>query len=494
MIPTFSESFIKFVKEKCEDSSICRMIINALEMEHDAYKRALTNKHIDFITYRNDGMISFLPAGKEHIVNEDGKWSRTNRQSGKPSRIIRKIVSDHALKLLDDKEFEIFNHIYKSHFSSEDLKLELEDSNLIPGIYNMKLYQDTGTLHGSCMNGDGKFMEIYQQDMIKILCLYHYGNYKTLAGRALVWTFEYDGKNITFMDRIYTCSDWMVELFIDYAKANGWWRKQKQSFDSSKLVIDPEGNHLTLSFTVRLETEFEYYPYVDTFKFLRYGSLSNSDYDYEYELCYTNGNREEEEEDDCNCVTCYVTGEDIDEEDAIWIESGSSRYRGEYVHMDYAVLLGDRWYCIRDASYVVCDHKGTYILRDDAIWIEEQDEWYQEDDECVVWSKVHGCYKHIDDCVVLHDSDYCLEDQAVEIGDEWYHEDDVEELWDGTYAWKEDSDLVELYDGRYAMVEDTRMDNKGNYILCVEAIELQDGSYALEEDTTVDEEGNVILK
>src|SRR5882757_3252720 len=41
------------------------------------YSKHITNKEIDYLTFRNDGTISYLPAGKEHQGASGGEWKPT---------------------------------------------------------------------------------------------------------------------------------------------------------------------------------------------------------------------------------------------------------------------------------------------------------------------------------------------------------------------------------------------------------------------------------
>ena len=77
-LPIFSDSFIEFLNNIKKESRIARLIISVIQMHHDGFKnmlpRVLTNDNVNYITYRSDGNISFLPTGKEHVVNDDNTW------------------------------------------------------------------------------------------------------------------------------------------------------------------------------------------------------------------------------------------------------------------------------------------------------------------------------------------------------------------------------------------------------------------------------------
>ena len=57
----FSESFEKFLVEA--DSRIAHILFNVRYSSHPAWQLYVTNKNIDYLAHREDGTISFLPAG-----------------------------------------------------------------------------------------------------------------------------------------------------------------------------------------------------------------------------------------------------------------------------------------------------------------------------------------------------------------------------------------------------------------------------------------------
>lgn len=75
----FSESFKSFLNEQANQGAvIARLIMSALNNQYayPAYKKVLTTAEADFITMRPDGMVSYLPAGKEHKVNDRSTCTR----------------------------------------------------------------------------------------------------------------------------------------------------------------------------------------------------------------------------------------------------------------------------------------------------------------------------------------------------------------------------------------------------------------------------------
>ncbi len=288
-LPIFSDSFIEFLNNIKKESRIARLIISVIQMHNDGFKnmlpRILTTDNVNYITYRSDGNISFLPTGKEHVVNDDNTWSRTNRQSGKPARIMRKLFTDKMLSLLNEQDFEIFNNYYKCKFNTTGYRLELLDNTQIAEVYDMTLESGSSSLNNSCMNGKSDYLDIYTYCKdLKILALFNQNNH--LAGRALVWTIideEIDGSKIILMDRVYVTQDYLYDLFIEHATSNKWWYKQDyKSMHNKTAFINSEGNVLYRKFKIYTATDFDTYPYIDTFQYGDDGFLTNKGDKYHF--------------------------------------------------------------------------------------------------------------------------------------------------------------------------------------------------------------------
>ena len=420
-LPIFSSSFKEFLISIKKESRIARLILSVFQLHNDGFKnmlpRVLTTKNINYITYRSDGDISFLPSGKEHIVNDDNTWSRTNRQSGKPARVIRKLFTDKMLELLNEKDFEIFNNHYKCKFDTSRYAFDLLPNDEIKRIYNMDIEEGGSSLNNSCMNGKSNFLDIYENcKQLEILILLNNDN--QLAGRALIWTID----DIILMDRVYVTQDYLYDLFIDYAKSNTWWYKQDyKSMHNRRTFIDSDGQVVNKYFRIYTDTEFNSYPYIDTFCYGEYGYLTNQDVG-EYEYLETSGDRNDP---DNGRVYDDIDECDIDEEDSVTITAGERRYIDLRTHVDNTICINHEWY-YSDDSNIICLH----------------DKWYDISSSEVV--EINGEYYHVDDCVfdeynqedaleddcVYSDSmgGYILRNEAYKVNDAYYHESEVEKL------------------------------------------------------------------
>lgn len=89
------------------------------------------------------------------------------------------------------------------------------------------------------------------------------------------------------MDRIYTSRDSDVDLFKEFGKKNGFWWKRTQDSDNDFVMENGTESINNPSLTIQLkDSDFEYYPYLDTFYMLdeNYDRLTN-DSDNSYDKC-----------------------------------------------------------------------------------------------------------------------------------------------------------------------------------------------------------------
>lgn len=377
MKPIISESFLSYLENR--STKMARYLYKCFTNPNT---NLLTDAEINYLTFRADGTISFLPKGSEHHITDEGLWSRTNRQTGKPSKIIKKIMKPKLLNLFSNKDFEAFHNNYKASGNSE-YEFILKDNTEIPDVYDGQ-YCAAGTLGDSCMRNCGEYLRIYENcNKLKILTLISKES-GIIHGRALVW----DVGEFIFMDRVYTSHDFMYDLFLQYAEDEGWWRKQDyKSYTNKTTLVTPEGEIVYKEMVINTPTDFEFYPYIDTFSYGEDGYLSNIDNNC-YTYNYTDGSRDEpdslEGKTYCECDDAY-----LDDDDVICINAG---YReGQFCHIDDSVYMGgcyfykddprivwinDVAYDIEGSDLVYSDNLDKYILIDEAVFVENKDDYY----------------------------------------------------------------------------------------------------------------------
>ena len=447
----YSRSFRDFLETRKESSVIARILVNAYYHDNDkeripAYDLMLTTEQINYLTFRSNGNISFLPAGKEHIVTDGGIWSKENRQEGKPGKVIRKLFTDKALKIIPAKEFEQFTNQYKAEFNEDGYTFAILPNTRINEVYNNTNRKEGGaSLNSSCMNRDsghresdvdGIFLEMYAMcDNLQIVTLTTRNG--QLCGRALLWTLD---SGIKLMDRIYVSDDFMYDMFINYALDNCMWRKESyKSVDNPMSFINHHGENEHRTFIVKTDTDFKRYPYVDTFRYGGDGWLSNSDEQgHEYIYYNTGGTRDcvdddddddDVDDDDDDTVWDCITDDSIAYDDSIEIERG--RYRGQLTHQDNTVQVNGHTWWQDDEDIVHLSWDNEWYERDDVVYSERDQEDYP----------ISEC-RYID-----NDNGWVLKEDTVrDHNSNWQHKDDCELLDDGKYAIE--GDWVETHDGR----------------------------------------------
>jgi len=416
----FSESFAAYLSQRRYECKIAE-ILHYNNGECDC----VTDEQVNYLTFRNDGTISYLPAGKPHKVNEDtGDWLRDGRQNGKAAKVIRKLFTKECLLRFSDTDFEAFSNNYKSNFSEDGFELKLLDRSKIKDIYDMTIGEGEGCLSGSCMNGDSNYLDIYAACKdLSILALTKGGK---LYGRALVWKINGD---ITLMDRIYVTKDFLFEKFLEYVKTNGYWRKKHyKTYDDKIIFIKPDGSQVDKNFTIYTDVNFSQFPYIDTFQYGNDESLNNYGDGY-YQYDNTNGDRSggNNEDEHENEVYDEHREEYICDDEAIYLEHGSRNYRNTYAHIDDTI-------CTEDGNrYHEDDENGNYVEINGCYYDLDSDDIICIDNEYVliedcVFVERDGEYKLQEDCVEDIDGEWILKSEAVkdEHGD-WIHEDDYVE-------------------------------------------------------------------
>ena len=432
----FSQSFKNYVN-KC-DNQICTYLNDYIR--YNDYSQYFTYENINYITFRTDGTISYLPKGKQHIYDDNDItiWKRDNRQNGTPSKVIRKIISKEGLKFFTDTHFENFTNCYKSEFNDDGLKFELKKSIDIPNIYNnTSIAKGEGSLNGSCMNNNpSSYFDMYKHCKdLRILCLTNKDD--ELCGRALIWKLS---DTITFMDRIYVVKDFYIEKFIEYATENEWIRKEKQSYDYKNSFVSPNGNVFKEHYKIKLNTDYDEYPYIDTFTYGGDVWLSNDGNHYEYCYTFTGGQRtEDDDDDDDNNNHDEIDDCSISSDDAYSLDRG--RYRGSVTHRDNAVEINGHWWWNEDDDIVMIDG-----------------EWYEKDDDDITECSLNNEWYLLDDCTLVthgrYINEYIRHDDTIEDvdGNVWYDCDrgivEIDNEW-----YDKESDKVTLINGEYYLID-----------------------------------------
>ena len=345
---------------------------------------SLINDEARMLSFRHNAFeISFLPKGKQPIYTDNNTWGRENRQTAKPARLIQKIL----LREYKCKEFEDFSNWMKNEMVAAGDFVLVEGSD-ITKYYNEDNYVECkGTLGNSCMRHDSceDYFKVYEDHAKMLVCRKE----DKILGRAIVWELR-EG---TFMDRIYTCYDYLESQFIDYAERHGWYHRVNNSLLNDGEFQEwygPKSDYKIAespSLTIQLKKKYTYMPYVDSFRYYDESSntintnpddgccyLSNTDGSYNDEgvVYYT-----------CECCGHEERGyEDEAPDNFVWSE------------------LDECWYCDDCSQY--CDGIDDYVCRNTSI---------------ICAYNVSGeCCKYPEDYIINSDD-------FVKINERWYHKD-----------------------------------------------------------------------
>ncbi len=232
----------------------------------------ISGKTFAYVKFKNGRRVINTVSLNVKVDTEEKKW-KTYRQRVRIGRAIRSILNSVG-KEFTQAQLEDFINKYKSNFDiyndvySNFMLVSGED---IGKYYNIDTYENSkGQLGSSCMaRAPMYYFQIYMNnpEVCSLLVLKNDSSDK-IKGRALVWKLSSHSDKI-YMDRIYTNDDSDVELFREYAIFRGWCYKKNNRQEASGLIIDSDKISKNLgNLYIKLNNMiYNYYPYMDTFKF-----------------------------------------------------------------------------------------------------------------------------------------------------------------------------------------------------------------------------------
>jgi hypothetical protein len=301
------------------------------------------------ISYLNLGddnsTITFLKPEKVDKIRSEKDWTisdvfrETKGNAIRVGRLTRKVIelynkskslrSQSSDVKFTDQEIEKFVNAYKAQYDfknniMDNFTLVSSEDDVKEAYSEDNYYNEDGTLGGSCMRYDDaqNYLELYHNTSVNLLVLKSPN--KKIMGRAVIWTLT-DGRK--FMDRTYTNRDSDVDLFVKYAEEHKYIYKVNQNSHANTIFYQPDDNYRE-EVKIKLESkvykfsyngrEDEYFPYMDTMKYLYWeeGVIRNYTDESEYYVIL-------EDVDgwcDCNdcgqdgkseCVTCEGSGETV---------------------------------------------------------------------------------------------------------------------------------------------------------------------------------------
>ena len=329
------------------------------------------------------------------------------------------------------QDIESFVNAFKA-IRSFTPTFELVSGNDVKYWYNEKNYgyPKQGPLYGSCMrySSCSGYLEFYSDnsDKVSLLILKDPTDDTKIIGRAIVWKInKLDGEDLEeprfFMDRIYYTNEYIIDIFKNHAKENGWLYKFKQNMNEDETFIDSVNGeeHTNMVVDGLSDPGVGHYPYMDTMKYFDHGNgvISNdTDFvdDY-YTFTDTDGGAEGAGGHWSDFYDDYI---DIDSDYVFYCEYGDDyRYEDDCFYSDYynATIAND--YADRNGTF--CDYsEDGDNWREDGDYEESskgntatkeyaQENWYWSDysnewEEDAVYSEYHETYIAENDAVEVY--------------------------------------------------------------------------------------------
>jgi hypothetical protein len=314
----------------------------------------LIGNNADYISLNGD-MITYMPGEKlqECLASGEDPWTSKRRGSTRFGRIVLKIFKSGVF---DSMDIERFANSIKWYHTMEQLETKIIEGPEIIKWYDFDSYSDrVGSLGNSCMKYKEcrNFFGLYvdNPEIVKMILL------KTkddkIVGRALLWY----GENFKFMDRIYVNYDHHFSHFTDWAKDNGYICKQKQSWNSTTFVKE-NGEDVEMELSIQFKKwRYDYYPYLDTFKWLNLKTGVATNY---------------KPETKDNTITISSGGGQHTNYDHLKMDDFTRLYwnRDNMVQMKY---LDNKYSYIENTVYSEC--MGFSILTKDSKWDDEASDY-----------------------------------------------------------------------------------------------------------------------
>ena len=263
---------LDYVLEQIKDNSeVARLL---LKQRHSIEN--LVENHINYISISNSDKtkISYLTPERLDTILSNGEdvWTSPRRFHIKPGGFISKLF-----KSVSAREVEVFSTLFRNIQSKVDYQFKVvKGNNLLQYYHGSSYYNGGGSLGVSCMKYDNcqDYLGIYTKNPNIVEMLVAVNSDGRLIGRALLW--KLGDKKI--MDRIYTINDEDFQFaFKKWADENGYWYKKEQKWNNT-LFFKTRDKVMCEEISIQLDNfDFEYYPYLDTFKFIDFktGKLYN---------------------------------------------------------------------------------------------------------------------------------------------------------------------------------------------------------------------------
>lgn len=254
---------------------IATQLLEVIEKEFWFSESSIKQNYFDLVD--SEDMVSFINTSKlkdkstEIEENPELPYTMGGRGEIKIGKIINYICTLRGIKITDAEREEFIN-MWKSSTENSSIVFKLVSGDDIAKYYNAeKYYNQSGSLGSSCMREEkNSLFKIYSKNPKKVKLLLYVDGDDKIHGRALVWKVKTSPcESKYFMDRIYTNRDSDLNRFKKFADTEGWfYKKLASSMDNQNIFFVYRGSQVAGEVVVKLEGDFERYPYLDTVSFL----------------------------------------------------------------------------------------------------------------------------------------------------------------------------------------------------------------------------------
>jgi hypothetical protein len=347
-----SENLKNILMEIEGESLVAELLLKKYHKQED-----LVDNCINYISISEQDRtrLSYLTPERISKVDRDEYWSSSRRYQIKPGGFVTKVF-----KNIPSKEVEKFSNLFRSHSLKPYINFKVIKGNKIADYYHIDSYEsECGSLGASCMKHDNckDYFGIYCNNSERVSMLILLNEDGNLVGRSLLWNLE----EHQIMDRIYTINDELYQFYFKkWASENGYLYKSEQNWYNSLFFESIGSDKKELRIDIKLnQFEFEYYPYIDTFKFFneKLGTLSNyhpnpGSRDIRV-LCSTEGDKYD---------TNYLRYDNLDK---------VYRHSGDCVRLTYVSGI----FYTSNNNTIYSETLDCFILRKDSIYVEELNDY-----------------------------------------------------------------------------------------------------------------------
>jgi hypothetical protein len=272
------------IKQPGKVGEIAHNLLDIIESHQWFPDSKIKQNYFDLVD--SEDMVGFINQSKVKNViddvydNPELPFTMPGRGEIKIGKVVNYLCSLRGISV-NDSDREAFVNAWKASTEVSTIQFKLVSGEEIAKYYDeAKYYNSNGTLGSSCMKDEGKrTFKIYTENPSKVKLLIYVDSDDKIHGRALVWKVKKSPcESKYFMDRVYTNRDSDVNRFKDFANNEGWfYKKLVSSHDNDNVCFIYKGQEVYGEVKLKLDGNFNTYPYVDTMCYLSKDkdSLSN---------------------------------------------------------------------------------------------------------------------------------------------------------------------------------------------------------------------------